>query len=145
MKRKLFKCMLVVMSIFMTTTFCACSDDDDEPISGAEQLQQVKATVNSFTAYSTDTEYTYCVAAKDSSEAKSICESIIGETWNGSTQTVTLNDNYGTIRVLPGTESGVFIKMVFDLKDTNAVTLLIATEEYAKSENKTDLSKPQVM
>jgi hypothetical protein len=129
--------MLVIMSIFMTTAFCACSDDD-EAISGADQLQRVKNVVNSYRAYGTDSEHTYCFAAKDDSEAKSICENIIGETWNGSTQTITLNDNYGTIRILPGTESGVFIKMIFDLKDTNAVTLLIATEEYAKSENAVD-------
>jgi hypothetical protein len=143
MKNKIISYLLVLVSVFMTTAFCACSDDDDEPISGAEQLQQVRNVVNSYRAYGTDSEYTYCFAAKDSSEAKSICENIIGETWNGSTQTITLNDNYGTIKVVPRSESSIFVELIFDLKDIKAFTVLITTEEYAKSEN-VDYAPPAI-
>jgi hypothetical protein len=135
MKNKIISYLLVLVSVFMTTAFCACSDDDDEPvISGQEQVAQFKSVVNSYTVYSSD-GITYCVVAKDSSEAKTICENIIGESWDGTAKTITYNDNYGTIKVMPSTEDGVFVEIALNLKDLKAATLKIATESFAKSEN----------
>jgi hypothetical protein len=135
MKNKIISYLLVLVSVFMTTAFCACSDDDDEPvITGQEQVAQFKSVVNSYTVYSSD-GITYCVVAKDSSEAKTICENIIGESWDGTAKTITYNDNYGTIKVMPSTEDGVFVEIALNLKDLKAATLKISTESYVQSEN----------
>jgi hypothetical protein len=139
MKIKTFSLLLLSVGMLMSTAICSCSDDDDNILTGAAQALQIVNSANTYIANATSLgNYTYCIIASDSSQAKAICENIIGETWTGSEQVVTLKDNYGTIKVVPGTEDGVFLTITLNIKNVDALTLKVTTEEYANSENRTN-------
>jgi hypothetical protein len=126
-----------MMSIFMTTaTFSSCGDDD-EVISGAEQVANINKALEDCFFYIDDDDDAelYYVVADDEAEAKEICSSITGQTWNGKTTVITLNDNYGTISIIPGTEDGYYAQVTYDSEKISYERIRIVSQEYLDSSN----------
>jgi hypothetical protein len=128
--------MLIMMSIFMTTAISSCSDDD-ETVSGETQASQILVKADSYIedSYAGDNDYVYYIIADNSSEAKTICQDIIGQSWDGTAQTITLNDNYGTIKLIPNSQEGVYVEIVINIKGIDNINLNICSQEYVESEN----------
>jgi hypothetical protein len=115
--RKFISSLLVMMSIFMmTATFSSCGDDD-EVISGAEQVARLEKVLEDYPlSVLDDDDYSlYYYVADDEADAMDICNDVLGQTWNGKATTVTLNDNCGTISIIPGTEDGYYAQISLDV------------------------------
>jgi hypothetical protein len=133
--------MLVAMGLLTGIALAACSDDDDDSaLTGAEQVAQITTNLSSYKPYYEDlTGRSMYLLAESQEEAVSICNAVTGTQWNGKATTLSLNDNYGTISIIPGTSEGFFAQITYDVKDLTFSTIKIVTENYYKNlDNRTN-------
>jgi hypothetical protein len=140
-KKLLTYLMLVAMGLLTGIALAACSDDDDDAaLTGAEQVQQIITGIAPYMAYYEDfSGESFYLLAESQEEAVSICNDVTGTQWNGKATTLSLNDNYGTISIIPGTSEGFFAQITYDVKGLDVKTIKIVTENYYKNlDNRTN-------
>jgi hypothetical protein len=142
MKNKFVYGVFLCVSLLMTAALSACSSDDD--ISGTEQVEQICNVVNSLTCYVDESgNNVYYTPVSSSDEAKNLVGKIILGSWDGKSMNFTLNDDCGTVRVVPGAESGQYATVVFSFTGSTVVTLVVVSEEYINGENRKYIPREQ--
>lgn len=137
MNKKILSLMLIMMSIFMTTAISSCSEE--ESVSGETLATKVLAKADSYlsNAYALDEDNTYYVVASSSSDAVSIVEDIIGQSWDGtSDKTINFGSNVGTVKVTAGSTDGEYAQIVINIRELDTLTLIICSSDYVNSDNR---------
>lgn len=136
MKTKAYNLLLVVMSLFMISTISSCSEE--ESVSGETLATKVLAKADSYlsNAYALDEDNTYYVVASSSSDAVSIVEDIIGQSWDGtSDKTINFGSNVGTVKVTAGSTDGEYAQIVINIRELDTLTFIICSQSYIESDN----------
>jgi hypothetical protein len=142
MKKKILWGLMMLFGMLMTTTLTACSSDDDdnvETVSGAEQAQLIREALKvyapDFYVVNSESDVYYCTVSS-ASEVQGVVQSITRSSWDGtSTQTITLNDNYGTVRIVAQPETGIYASVQYNIKSAANITVKVTSEEYVNSDN----------
>lgn len=129
-------CLMVLLSIFTS-----CSDTEEPNLTPSNEviyktilLQCMDEEGNiEFTPHG-EIQGMYVVPVANAQDAHAFVASLIMQNWNGKVSTLNLED-YGYVRIAPGTKDGVFISMSFALKNQPTFSLELATLEYCNNVN----------
>lgn len=133
------------ISIVAVLVMAACSSDDDPEtvteMNSKEKAEFIKSQIldekGGIDFYqSSNSADIYLMPVETSEVAHGLAETLsCTDAWDGNAKTVDLGDGYGTVRLMPGDEEGVFCAMVFNVKEIPHFTLEFASVEYCKNEN----------
>ncbi len=138
--------LLFVAAVF---AFIGCTDNDEPArITGEEQVRRIAAAV--FDAYGknmfipTSVAGHYMVPCSSKEVAHGLCGTFIDGKWNGKETFVKLEDDCGSVKVLPEPKAGVYAEVYFglvpvpgiDVDDADIIfSLEVADSAYCKDEN----------
>jgi hypothetical protein len=133
-----------MIGAFIASTFCACSNDEDEVLSGETEVAQimdaVDGQIDNMYVYDNE-EDTYYIEASNIDGAKALAKELTAGKWDGKSSSVKLSDNYGTVSVSSTTVSeAVYYTMGFSFRKTSFsdacdVKINLVNEAYFSSDN----------
>lgn len=149
MARTIKVLMAMAIAIIMPTkTACSSDDEPKNAKSGAENAEFIKSQVldenGAIDFLEGKTPGEYLMPTDDKELADGLCKTLTLNNWSGKATTADLGDGYGTIRVTPGADEGIYSTLVFNVKGINPFTLHITTIEYYKDNNSTVARPPLV-
>lgn len=132
---------ILAMSAF-AFTFNSCSSDDDsasENLSGEEIFDYMGYVLNDYIEknklYINEDFTCLMLPVESETEAREVVQKITLEEWNGQDYTFQIPDNYGRIRIVEGSEEGVYYTLAFNVTDLKPFTLQLCTPGYPEKEN----------
>lgn len=130
---------LFLIAMLMPLAFIACSSDDEPATkTGDEQLAHLRSFIlddkGEIVYPESSTKGVYILPAAPG-KAHCYTEAILDDKWDGESQTYTLADNKGSIKIAKAPKEGVFVSLVFNVPTIPDFTLEIASEEYYKNDN----------
>jgi hypothetical protein len=144
MKEKFLSGLFVIMGLFMASTFCACSnDDDDSAVSGEDQVLEIMNAVDNQIdnmLVLENEEDTYYIESAQLEDAKSMAKTLTALTWDGKSTSIKLNNDYGTIKINQSNNETVYYSIVFSFRKTSFsdacdVNIKLVNEAYFSSDN----------
>jgi hypothetical protein len=123
MKTKFLSGLFVMLSVFMASTFCACSNDDDETtVSGEAQVLEimnaVDGQISNMLVYENE-EDIYYIEAEKLDAAAAVAKTLTAQSWDGKATTIKLNDNCGTIKINQSNDETVYYDLFFSFSKTS--------------------------
>lgn len=138
------KSVLYLMTFILSIGMTACSSsDDDAPATGDGQkvaqwihdnVLEAPTAIEVYTDAGSNGSNLYGVVDNEMAARRFCCE-MIGCPWDGEAKIYTVPDDYGTIRLVPSDQEGVFYKVVVNVRGIMPFTLSLATREYCQSNN----------
>ena len=132
MKKFIYSILALLCSLTDTMAFTACSNDDDEPSAGNNQINELKSWLNidekGECAYPCNDEGVYFVGADSESDASKIAKNLsLGASETGS---LTLPDDLGTIKVTKPTDpNGFYFEINYNVKGISVKKLVVVNND----------------
>ena len=128
---------LMVVALLMAA--CSSSDEPEKSTSGKEIAERLNETLlgensTNWLIPCENSESTLLVMVADRDAAHRFATHLINDdNWTDDKRKYTLPDSYGSVILIEPETEGLFLSMVFNVKDMKPLTLNIASPDYIKN------------
>lgn len=128
--------MALIVSVFMLS---ACSSDDEpaKVLEGEEMVNHIESVLTGYleNMYVNKTFDLYLLPVESETEAREVVRKIICKTWDDKEETFQVPGNCGRIRMIQGSEEGVYYTLVFDVTGLKHFSLQLCMSGYPENDN----------